>query len=294
LEKTDDWTWGYLAFDYGDGESAEWPREQGGTVLKSWIEEWSTYFIYRSSWRENYDWKAINCSLLPTINANGASIKINKLKKELKNVIPLQKLSAQFQQPPVNDDDLQQEFFWWSYKMTTDTIRNDIRESCEGSEEAAPGHVRFMKTSEDLTYLNSTGHIGESAGWKWWYYPRDCVWSIHKYTIMSILSNLADIFHDQEVIMGPTGGVEASAHLRQLYLDGNMTFDTVNERIGALATSMTAVIRTHGGDGYRMFPQSTKGDVWTRTTCKTIRWPWITFPTVMVALSGVFLLLVVI
>ena len=94
--------------------------------------------------------------------------------------------------------------------------------------------------------------------------------------------------------MGLIGGVEASAHLRQLYLDGNMTFDTVNERIGALATSMTAVIRSHGGDGSQTFPQSTKGDVWVKTTCIIIRWPWITFPAVMVGLSGVFLLLVVI
>lgn len=294
IGKTDDWDWGYLAFDYGDDKSMVWPREQGGTVLKSWIEEWSMYFIYRSSWRENYDWKATNCSLLPTINTYGTSIKINKLEEKLKDVIPLRAPSAQFQQPPVNDDDLQYELDWFSYKMTTnDTIRNGVQESCEGSEKAAPDYVRFMKTSDDPTYLNSTGHIGKSAGWKWWYYPQDCIWSIHKYTIMSILINLDDIFQDQEVIMGPRDGVEASAHMRQLYLDGNMTFDTVNERIGALATSMTAVIRTHGGDGYDTFPQSTRGDVWAKTTCITIRWPWITFPAVMVGLSGVFLVLVV-
>lgn len=189
--KIEDWDWGYLAFGYGDDKSMEWPREQGGTVLKSWVEEWSIYFIYRSSWRENYDCKAPNCSLLRTINTYGASIKTNKLEETLKDVIPLRAPSAQFQEPPVNDDDLQYELAWWSYRMTTNnTIRNGVHESCEGAEKAVPDYVRFMKTSDDPTYLNSTGHIVKSTGCKWWYYPRDCIWSIHKYAIMSILSNL--------------------------------------------------------------------------------------------------------
>lgn len=291
----ENWPVGYLAYDYGDGMSVEWPRERGGLVLKTWFDDQSLYFIYRSSWQNNYDWKATNCSLFPTINTYGASIKANKLEETLKDVIPLLGLRAQFRQPPVIDSDQESQLFWWTYRMTTNyTIRNGIRESCEGSEKSAPDHVKFMKATEHPTYLNSTGHVVESVGWRWWYYPRDCIWSIHGRSITTIAAKLATIFQGQEAIMGLIGGVEASAHLRQLYLDGNMTFDTVNERIGALATSMTAVIRSHGGDGSQTFPQSTKGDVWVKTTCIIIRWPWITFPAVMVGLSGVFLLLVVI
>lgn len=298
------WTMGYLALDYGNNKTVEWPREQGGTVLKAWIGGPSSRanftifitmnFVYRSSWWENYDWKAINCSLSLTVNTYGASINNSILEENLLNSIPLQPTGDQFMVPPVPDADLQQELNWWSYKMTTNVkIRNGIPESCEGSESPAPNHARFMKRSDDPTYLNSAGHVSKSVGWKWWYYPRDCIWSIHKFPVMTMYETLTSVFDTQKATKGLAGGVQASAHMRQLFLDGNMTFDTVNERIGALATSMTAVIRTHDGDGIHAPPESAKGDVWTKTTCIYIQWPWIAFPAIMIGFTGVFLMLTV-
>ncbi|KAF2994916.1 hypothetical protein E8E13_000457 [Curvularia kusanoi] len=247
----ENWTQGYSAFDYGDNKSWVWDMTNDGLILKSLYENWSMHFIYRSHWSSNlsfggkFEWKAINCSLFPTVNTYGASINNTKLEEKLEDVIPLQLVSTQFQQPHVSDPDLFSQDRDWSYRMATnDTVRND-------------DNLKSILKDQEISKALASGR-DEIAG-------------------------------SEHILYGIAG----SEYVLQLYLSGNMTFDTVNERIGALATSMTAVIRTHGGNGYTTFPQSVNGDVWTRTTCMYIRWPWITFPTVMVGLTGVFLLLAV-
>lgn len=111
-----------------------------------------------------------------------------------------------------------------------DALWNGQLESYKGSEKPAPDHLRFMNPIKDSNYINSKGQMGESARWKWWYHPQDCLWSMHTFSMMSITNNLADISKHQRVIMGRRGGLRASAHLRQVCLDGNMASDTVNER----------------------------------------------------------------
>ncbi|KAF2852516.1 hypothetical protein T440DRAFT_420379, partial [Plenodomus tracheiphilus IPT5] len=295
-------TMGYLALDYGNNSVVEWPREQGGLVLKSWTSNevdsvalMHSYFIFRSSWRDNYDWRAVNCSLSPTINTYAANINDGILKESVIERIPLRLIRSQFPYHlSVRDDDFGSELFSWPAKMATNyTIRNGRREPCEGSENPATDHIKFMKPILDSTYINSTNETSTSAWWKWWYYPKDCLWSMHRFSMMAMIDTLAGIFDDQEAIMGNRQGVEASPQMRQIYLDGNMTFATVNERIEHLATSMTSVIRVNGGYGNITSPDSAKGDVWIKTTCMSIRWPWITFPVVMIGLTGIFLLLVV-
>jgi hypothetical protein len=54
---------------------------------------------------------------------------------------------------------------------------------------------------------------------------------------------------------------------------------------------MTAFIRTHGVEGEAGYA---KGDTWINTTCVYVRWEWIAFPVAMIALTGLFLLLVII
>jgi hypothetical protein len=85
--------------------------------------------------------------------------------------------------------------------------------------------------------------------------------------------------------------VYGSAHLRVLHETGNITFDSVNQRIQGLATAMTTIVRTYGG-GARFdtnHPEYAIGTVWRNTTCMYIRWSWITFPSAMIGLTGVFL-----
>ncbi|KAH9882578.1 hypothetical protein J1614_000814 [Plenodomus biglobosus] len=289
-----------LALDYGDNKNFKWQKDDPFTVLISWTNTecksvlLTIYFVFRSSGND-YNWKATKCAIFPTIDTYGASIRNNILEETLIDSVPLRDIRAQFAEPPVVDHDLEQEYVRWGYKMTTNTtIRNGVRASCEGSENPAPDHVKFMKKSDDPTYVNTEGQTTESAGWKWWYYPRDCIWSIHRFSALVMHQTLREMFVDQEITMGNGHGVEASAHMRQIFLDGKMTFDTVNERMKDLVTSMTAVIRAYGDNGDDTAAESAKGEVWINTTCIYTRWPWAIFPVVMIGLSGLFLMLVVI
>jgi hypothetical protein len=69
------------------------------------------------------------------------------------------------------------------------------------------------------------------------------------FSSMTIGDTLREVFNVQDAIMGYTGEVMGSAHLHVLFQDGNIMFNSVNERMKGLATSMTFVIWTSGSDG---------------------------------------------
>jgi hypothetical protein len=116
---------------------------------------------------------------------------------------------------------------------------------------------------------------------------------------MEVVETLTEVFDEQEAIMGWNGGVSGSAHLRVLFQNGNITVENVDERIKGLATAMTIVVRTNalpaiGRDGIVEIeaPENAIRTVWNNTTCIYIRWSWISFPSVMIGLTGLFLLLI--
>jgi hypothetical protein len=288
----------YLGLDYGQSGFLEWSNTDT-TVIYTWV-DWSyhsselttIYFLFRSTWLTS-DWRATNCSLFPTINTYAARIKDAVLEEDLVESVPLRKIGLQFDEPPVIDEEtITSPSDWWSHRMITDyTIKNGIRGSCQGSETPAPGLDRFMKSSDDPTYVNSTGHTNPSVGWKWWYFPKDCDWFISERASSAIAGTLADVFSNQTLYQTRKGGVSGPAHLRVLRDTGNITSSSVNKRIQGLATAMTTVVRTYGGDDFDTnHPGYATGTVWRNTTCMYIRWSWITFPSVMIGLTGVFLL----
>ncbi|KAJ8116651.1 hypothetical protein OPT61_g1971 [Boeremia exigua] len=297
----------YLGLSYGENKTVEWDKESGGYVVKSWVDDSSSstssdlttlYFLFRSVGSSltggNTDWKVTNCSLFPTVNTYESSIKDARLQEDLIDSVPLRGIDEQFEHPPVDDVDFTDLLFMWRYKMTTDfAVRNGIQEECEGSDSPRSGLVKFLKSSDEPTYVNSTGHTNPSAGWKWWYYPQKCVWAFHKYPAATIAESLKEIFDLQDVTQGRRGGAMGSAHLRVLFQDGNMTHNSVDTQIKDLATSMTTVVRTAGGNGTQPYiPDNVQGLVWVNTTCVSIRWPWIAFPAIMIGLTGLFLALV--
>jgi hypothetical protein len=112
--------------------------------------------------------------------------------------------------------------------------------------------------------------------------------------MVSIRDTLTEVFDNQILTSGRRSGQSGSTHLQILFEDGNMTFDSVNQRIEGLAKSMTSVLRTDGGFTNTTDPylQYSSGTLWINTTCVYIRWPWITFPAAMIALTGMFFVLV--
>jgi len=301
----DNWTTAYLALDYEDDNSLEWSRENGGeSVVRSWTSLTlsgltTMYFLFRSSNRDT-DWRAVNCTLFPTINTYEARITDAILEEQLVDIAYLESISAQFDEPPVWDSDLSDTVFTWTHAMTTNyTIRNGMKESCEGSVSPGTGLFMFMKHSDESTYINGTGHTNPSAGWKWWYFPQDCVWLLNRFSETTISESLTATFDQKNLSMGLHDGTVGSVHLRVLFEEGNITFDSIERRIDNLATLMTSVIRTHGSPVPLQIPlQSSSspadGQMWFNTTCAYVRWSWIAYPAVMIALSGISLLLVAI
>jgi hypothetical protein len=292
----------FLRLNYGNNQSFEWSKGLDNTVVYSWTGPGSNssdiiaiYFLFRSD-RTNTTWRATNCRLFPTINTYAARIKNSQLEENLIDTVPLTRIGAQFDVPPRGDGEFRNQVFNWSHRMTTNSmIRNGTRESCEGSENPASGLTRFMKSSDEATYVNKTGHTNPSAGWKWWYFPKRCDWALSSFSTAAMKDTLKEVFHNQNVSTGYHGGASGSTHLRVLFQEGNITFNTVDQRIRHLATSMTTIIRTNGGAGnFTDDPENAIGTVWNNTTCMYIRWPWLSFQIVLIGLTGVFLVLIAI
>jgi hypothetical protein len=286
----------YLRLDYGQSGFFEWDNTDT-TVIYTWIDRsrkrselTSIYFLFRSKWLTS-DWRATNCSLLPAIDTYAARIRDAVLEEDLVESVPLRKIALQFDVPPVRDQEIDSAT-WWSQRIITDyTIKNGIRGSCDGWETPAPGLNRFMKSSKNPNCVNSTGHTNPSVGWKWSYFPKDCDWSMRERASSAIAGTLAEVFSNQTLNQTRQGGVHGSAHLRVLHETGNIISNSVNERIEGLATAMTTIVRTYGSGGFDTnHPEYAIGTLWRNTTCMYSRWSSIAFPSVMIGLTGVFLL----
>ncbi|KAH6344004.1 hypothetical protein HBI37_088780 [Parastagonospora nodorum] len=294
-------TGAYLRIDFGNKETFDWSQNPLGSSSR-----------HGSHW-DDKDWKAVNCSLFPVVNTYAANISGAVLQEELTESFPLrgigghskkremadqdfaalqeeltdnfylQGTGGHFRRPGTADQDFNNIVFTFAHMMVTNhNLRGGKRESCEGSNRPGTGLREFMKSSNEPTYVTLEGHTNPTSGWKWRYYPEDCIWT-------------RDILDGQNVTMTFKGGLGGSTHLRVLFEEGNVTYDSIDERFRGLATSISAVMRTNGGSAYtRSLMEIARGTVWVNITCVSIRWPWIAFPAVMIGLTGLFLILVAI
>jgi hypothetical protein len=287
----------FFAFDYDSTHTMEFARIDSGVVLRSWTGATNNtistiYLVYRKN-PHVFDYKALKCSLYPTVNTYTAIIESTILDEVLIDSVPFVPLPQQSSTELPDDveyDSLQPS--WFARMVTERTFRDGIEESCTGSENPGPGLIKLMKRTGDPTTANFTDPSSVGATWRWWYFPEDCVWSMHNFSPQGMAGTFQEIFEEKTLNMGALrSGVEGPAHLRRLFKGGNITLDTVNEQTKDLAIAMTSVIRTNGEEGLSGY---LKGEVWSNTTCVDIRWHWISFPATMIGLTGLFLLLVVI
>jgi hypothetical protein len=151
----------FLGLDFGANKPFAWSREQGGPVLNTFVDN-----NVQSSFTTIY-WKAVNCKILPTIDTYTASINDAVLEENPTDIVPLQMLGAQFKEPPILDKDFSEKQAWYTHMMTTNyTVRDGVRVACEGAERSAPGLNKMMRSSDNATYENATGHTNPSAGWR--------------------------------------------------------------------------------------------------------------------------------
>lgn len=175
----------------------------------------------------------------------------------------------------LHDEDIRNFVFLWSHRTAKNhTIRDGTLVLCKGSKSGAHGLVEVPELSDEPTYVNLTRQRNPSAGWRWMYYPEDCVWSIYRFCMESITETVTKVLNNQSLVSGRRGGVSGSTHVHILFKDRNITFDSVNQRIKCLAKSTTSVFRTDGRFANTTDPylQYSSGTLWVNTTCMYIRW----------------------
>ncbi|KAF2849566.1 hypothetical protein T440DRAFT_533726 [Plenodomus tracheiphilus IPT5] len=119
-----------------------------------------------------------------------------------------------------------------------------------------------------------------------WFNPEDCVYSLSADSVDRISLYFIDMFEEKELQW--SGGFmnnRGNIYLRQIFQEGNITFTTIDNVFESMATSMSAIIRTHG-------IEASSGQLkmmWYNSTCIRIKWPWITSPAVLIWLTMSFL-----
>jgi hypothetical protein len=74
-------------------------------------------------------------------------------------------------------------------------------------------------------------------------------------------------------------------------LVGQTSRASIDKSFRNMTRAITAFIRTHRDQGEDEY---VKGVMWSNTTCVYVRWEWIAFLVAIIALTGLFLLLVII
>lgn len=240
---------------------------------------------------EKITWDAVKCSLFPTVNTYAVEIKDAVMKETLikSAQIPSNPLGDKVQTDPFAE----YERLAYSHRLiASQTLRDGLWEDCNELTGFNENAFRVF------TGPNTTG-----------YYHRDCVYSFSRAAAGGISLYFAELFDDQKLHWSsdidpdsfywryhtldehPAPRRKGPPHLRQMYTYGNFRNYTADEIMEGVSSAMTTVVRTHYSDG----PETdAKGDMWVVTTCIRIDWRWLSFPMVMIGLTGIFLVLVTI
>lgn len=222
----------------------------------------------------------LRCSLFPSRNTYGVNITNSKLQQSLIDSVPLDPYD-----PKRSIGNGRCSYL----TLTNHTLRDGVREECteSTSDNGAPNGTALVKLHKPYK-LDGTVKYEENAS----YHPADCVWCFGDNAQIGTQRYFRNVFDNQTLSYSAmNNGTSSSIYLRQLWQERKMTLDGMNGLMDDLAKAITAVVRTEGyeGDIWRA-----KGTMWVTTTCMHIKWPWLIFPIATVALTGVFLSLVMI
>ncbi|KZM24318.1 uncharacterized protein EKO05_0005633 [Ascochyta rabiei] len=217
----------------------------------------------------------LKCSLFPSLNTYGVSITgsvVNETLVESRRLEP-------YQEKRMSGGN--------NYSFltaTTHTVRNGVRVDCKPSTKSDNWLSEYHKPTK---LDNGTMQYDDEA----LFYPADCLWGFGDAAATGIRRYFSNIFDNQTLTLTELQETKyASIHLRQLWQNESMVLPRVEQVMGDISAAMTAVVRTEGveGDIWHL-----KGTMLSNTTCVDIQWPWLTFPLVTIALTGIFLLSIV-
>jgi hypothetical protein len=242
------------------------------------------WFLYRTS-TDSSVWQATNCSLYPTVRTYAVNITNSFMNETL---VESTQIPSRIQP--------QGQYLPYSHRLVTNrTLRNGIWEDCVETRGPDPH-------AEELVDIDRN-NISTIK-----YYPADCVWSFSKLTARDILTYLTELFDQEKLYWSQNVTIEQDqfgnnitkvsatrrkgpTHFRQLYSNGTLDQQKIDDVFQNVTSAITTIIRTYNTEGPEW---DAKGNMLTATTCIRVKWRWISFPAIMIGLTGAFLMLVII
>lgn len=226
---------------------------------------------------------AYSCNLYPCVNTYGVNVSKGLIQERL--------LASEEMGIRVYEQEWSS---YWMYMLgTKQTLRNGVWQNCtKGTAYSMATPVLISSENIDqVPSSESANDVGllygnHTAFW----YPQDCVYTFGFYTLMGIESYLATLFRNQTLYAPELRAQSGTLPIKNLWHNGTYNITTVNDYFRGLTDAMTATIRMRGDNGSAEWA---KGTVMVYETCVQVRWAWLSFPAVLIALELFFLVILI-
>lgn len=233
---------------------------------------------------------AFNCSLFPSINTYGSSVKDSIYNETLLSSVRVHKFP--YEETEVGNPSAQPLFS----ATGNSTLRNGTRHECIPSDHRTDTNTSPVDAAGFSAGFLATSLWDGETNFTW--YPVDCVWAMEWSGANAIQIFLTSLFSESS-FSGSNLTISGSDYshtmgqtwLKLLFDNGNADMNSVNKYMSSLAISMSAAVRQYGDTLSSDFVQ---GTVLSSQTCIRVRWAWISLPATLLLLTIVFLALTVV
>jgi len=232
---------------------------------------------------------AAECDILPCVRSYDANIENGYLQE---NVLP----NSEFSKFNTSNDVL---FLWTT--VDTSCLSSSEKTHLQNTGYRFDNDTRWSAyatniTSDAFFYQHYTMNLSDTAIINQYYTNQSlnpsCFNMIDYITLNSLDAYFDSIF--SAVLPYDSygyGTAEGSSYLKQIYNVGNVSFASFDSTFNNLTMSMTNFVRQ---SSFQLFGSNTTGQVIKQVTCVRVRWRWLTFPAILVALTLLFFVLLVV
>ncbi|ERF70935.1 hypothetical protein EPUS_06720 [Endocarpon pusillum Z07020] len=167
---------------------------------------------------------------------------------------------------------------WKLYPTPNGDLLNVVRLDCLSKQAIESLIGADYRLDQESQWFNYNGPVKPQSG------PMAATNDALGNSLANIVSSLMIPFLTGLVINRTTTFDNPSV-LQAFYNDGNISLSRVDAMFKNLSLSMTVYIRQHSDP---TFSAQAVGQVLIQETCVNVRWPWLTFPAVLVCLTVLF------
>ena len=164
---------------------------------------------------------------------------------------------------------------WLAYNLTFDPDDSDL--TCQDT------------VNEPNDISSQCQNVSDNAPFPESMLSHECLYILDNMFVGSLWSDYLDDFFqgtvEGEALLDSINDIKGPQNLQTLYNYGNVSFDRVNETFQNISKSITKYIRQNA---LGKWSNPAEGVVMHDQTCLSVRWPWLTFPAVLVLLTVIF------